>query len=430
MALTTYATTEYAAFVKTRFPQKEIDSLVTFGVPFFSDVKKVDDLVGKQTEVPVETDHPQGLGSSLAALQSTTSGLDQLTLSRGVRWAITRAKGYAQLVLDGETMMAMRSDDGSWFRHRAHETKRMLTSLGQQFEAMLWKGGTGSLGQVSADPGTGATCVVANGDIINFHEGMWIEFYSNSSGAPNTLRAGGPYYVVAVNYDTSTLTLQELNAGTLEAAAIDASVGSDDHIVRKGNTGYVASATAIKGVPAWIPSADPTDTLFGVARTNYPQKLGGHRQSWLGSIEESVKALDAKIRRLNQAPKTLWLSYSNFNRLDLELGARGYRIEDGEQGKFGRPSLLMSSPGGGVTVKAGPYVPEDAGYLLDMATWELHHLGGLPHIVEDDGNVAMRVQSMALGGTAAVADAIEIRFRWMANLFCTNPFANGRVAIS
>lgn len=417
-----YSASQYQAFVKTRFPQREIESLVTFGKPFLSEVRKIDDLEGKQTEVPVETDHPQGLGSSLALLTNTSA--NQITSSRGVRFAITRAKGYAMITLDGETLMAMRSNDGAYFRQREREVKNVLESLGQQLEMFLWRSGNASIGRVTSDPGTGTTFTLATvSDAINFHEGMYIQFYTDSSGNPGSARTGGPYQVTAVNYDSGVITVgSSLNADILSS-------GSSDHVIRATNSGYIAG-TSIIGVPGWIPSSAPTDTLFGVARTNYPQKLGGHRQSWLGSIEETVKALDVKIRRVNQKPKTLWLSYANFNRLEQELGARGYRLEDGAEGKFGRPSLMMSSPGGGVTVKAGPYVPEDAGYLLDMSTWELHHLGGLPHIVEDDGNVAMRIQSMALGASASIEDGIEMRFRWMANLFCNNPFANGRAAIS
>lgn len=422
MALTTYATSTYAAFVKTRFPQKQIDSLVTFGKPFLSAVKKVDDLVGKQTEIPVETDSPQGLGDGLSSLTSTSN--QYINGSRGVRWALTRAKGYAMLALDGETMMAMRSDDGSWFRHREREVKNMLEQLGQQLEMFMWRRGDGALGTTASDPGTGTTFTLqVPADAINFHEGMWVQFYADSSGIPSTTaRAGGPYEVTGVNYDSGVITV---------SAAIDAAAGSGDHVLRFTNAAYnAATLIGVRGIPAWIPSSAPTDTFFGVARTLYPQKLGGHRQSYLGSIEETVKALDVKIRRVNQKTKTCWLSYANFNRLEQELGARGTRVEDGGEGKFSRPTLVMSGPGGPVSVKAGPYCPEDAAYLLDMDTWELHHMGGLPHIVEDDGNAALRIQSLALGAAAGIADGIEMRFRWFCNLFCTNPFANGRAAIS
>ncbi len=39
----------------------------------------------------------------------------------------------------------------------------------------------------------------------------------------------------------------------------------------------------------------------------------------------------------------------------------------------------MSCPSGMVRVRAGAYVPEDAGFLLDMESWEIRSLGAVPH---------------------------------------------------
>jgi hypothetical protein len=89
---------------------------------------------------------------------------------------------------------------------------------------------------------------------------------------------------------------------------------------------------------------------------------------------------------------------------------------------------MMSSPGGTITVKAGPYVPEGFGFLLAPDTWELHTLGPCPGIIEDDGNVALRVQN--LGAAGGIEDAVELRFRWIAQLVCTKPMANGVFTIS
>lgn len=401
MAGTVYSATEYVAFIKNRFPQRKIDSLVSYGQPTLTEIKKSDELYGNVTVVPVETDHPQGISAAFATAQAGA------TSTRGIAFQITRAKGYGVVSIDGETLVVSSRDDGAFFRAREREVKNMAEQLGQHLEMQLWSSGNGSLGTLSADPGTGTTFTLSQpADAIKFHEGMDILFYADSSGNPGTVRAGGVRTVTAINFDTGVITV---------SAALDAALASGDHVAREGDV-----LLYLKGIPAWIPASDPTDTFFGVPRTNFPQKLGGHRQSWLGSIEETVKRLDSKIRRINQRPKTLWLSFSNFNRLDLELSARGYRMENGQQGTFGRPSLMMTTPGGGVTVKAGPYVPETAGFLLDMDTWTLMHAAGLPHMITDDGNTALRRDA---------EDSIEIRWRWLAQLKCVNPFANGRLEI-
>jgi hypothetical protein len=347
---------------------------------------------------------------------SLTTALGNVTSSRGIQWAITPASYYAGLTIDAKTMLASRNNEGAFFRAREREYESLLEQLGQRMEAALWSDGSGSLGQVSQVTTTGHTTItlVNAEDSINFHIGMELLFYEDNSGAPNTLESATSVTVVSIDED----------AGTMEVDALPVPIAASAHAVREGDLNAM-----VKGVPAWIPSTAPTsgDSHFGQDRSVAPQRLAGHRQSWLGTIEETVKRLDAKIRRVNQKPKTLWLSYENFNRLDLELGARGYRMEDGGEGKFGRVGLKMSTPGGGVTVRTSPYLGDSAGYLLDMDAFKILHLGGLPHLVQDDGNTAVRIG----GGVAANAeDGIEIRLRQFWQLVCTNPYACGRIAIS
>ena len=59
---------------------------------------------------------------------------------------------------------------------------------------------------------------------------------------------------------------------------------------------------------------------------------------------------------------------------------------------------------------------DDCGFVMDMDTWELHHLDGFPHIDTIDGNNALR---------QAGADGIEVRARYWSNLTCIAPGRNG-----
>lgn len=414
----------FEIFLKSRFPQRKIENLVEYGKPLLSALKKSDELVGDVTYIPIQIDSPQGIGGTLdVANTSATSGTSTVGGGSvyGVRAAITRAKYYGLLTLNAETMLSMRNDEGAFFRARERNVEEIMEQLGQQMEMALWNTGTGSLGQLSADPSTGTTFVLSTpADSIKFHLGMRFSFFDNSSGNPTgSARTGGPHTVTKIDEDTGTITF---------TPAADATVEIDDHVVRTGDE-VGTFTTLMKGVPAWIPpTAETTGTFFGMDRTLNVQKLQGHRQSWLGSIEETVKKLDSKMRRVSPTkPKTLWVSFSNFNRLDLELGARGYRMEDGGEGKFGRPSLMMTTPGGGVTVKAGPYVPESGAWLLNMDDWKLCTLGPAPHLVQDDGNTALR---LAASTASNGGDGIEIRWRYFAQLVCTMPYAQGYAAIS
>lgn len=422
MALPLYSAADMSAFFKNRYPQRKLENLVAYGKPTLEMIKRSDELTGVTTYVPVELDSPQGIGVALQ--EAYEQGDDGAGAAGGgsiygLSWGLTRAKYYAVLFLDAETMMASRNDEGAFFKAREANVNRIMEQLGQQLEMALWSDGTASLGTLSADPGTGTDWTLTYAaNSIKLHRGMKFMIYANSSGVPGTVRAGGPYTVATVDEDAGTFTT---------TAAADAAVASGDHIVRA--TADAAGQTDlnlwIKGIPAWIPATVPSASFFGVTRTAAPQKLAGHRQTWLGSIEETVKRLDAKMRRVRPGGgKTCWLSYQNFNRLEQELGARGYRVEDGGEGKFGRIALKMSTPGGGITVKAGPYVPEDAGFVLDMDTFKLCTLGPAPHLIEDDGNAALRTSA------ASNLDGIELRWRYFAQLLCTSPYDNGRFTIS
>ena len=409
---TLMSATGFTAFFKNRYPQKKLDNLVKFEKPTLSAIKKEKGLSGTATYIPVELDSPQGISAHLGAARTNVTG------SIGKAWAITPASLYAALTIDAKTMLASESKEGAFFKAREHEFERIVEQIGQKNESDLWSTGSGSLGILTAE--TANTFTVDAASAINFHEGMKLDFFDETAG--NDLDTTDPhntavgYTVAGVNYTTGVITITE----TIEA---DVVVG--DHVARQGTAGL-----GFVGIPGWITAADPTDTLFGVARTAYPQKLGGWRQGWLGTIEETAKALDATMRTFNQKGRTLWLSYANFNRLDIELGARGYRKEEGGKGVFGRVELQMSTPGGGVTVKAAPYLGDDAGYLLDMDSWCLMHLGGFPHLVQDDGLAATRLNpSAVVTGDANEGDGIEIRLRQFSQLFCKNPFSNGRITI-
>jgi hypothetical protein len=407
-------TTALTAFFKTRYPQRKVESLVAYEKPFLEALGRSDELTGIQTIIPMQLNLPQGVSASLR------TAIDNSSPIYGKAWTITPAAYYGGMRIDARTLMAAKNDQGAFFRLKEREYEGILNTIGLDLEKYLWGAGTATLGLLSADPGTNTYFDVPRADGIAFHVNQQLRFYADSSGSPGTERAGGARTVTGVNYAYSA-TLARITV----SAAMDAAVGSGDHVCRDGDVSAV-----LKGIPAWIPSADPGATsFFGVDRSGHPQMLGGWRQSYLGSIEETAKKLVSEMSRFSQRPKTLWLSYANWNRLEIELGARGMRTEDGGKGHFGRTSLLMSTPAGPVTVKAGPFVPDDAGFLLDMSTWKLMSLGSVPHLVEDDGLTA-RVVGVASRDGSLAEDGIEIRLRYFAQLVCLNPFANGRFAIS
>lgn len=400
-----------AAFFKVRYPQTKVDKLFVYDMPFLNAVKRSDELTGIKTVIPVQIGGPQGQSAAL------TTALQNASSSVGVAWGIVPVSYYGGLTIDARTLMAARNNEGAFMKQRENEYESQLKGMGATLEQACWSAGTGSIGLLQADPGIGTTFTVSEQDAINFHPNMKVLFYADSSGIPGTVRAGGTRTIVSSNLDTGVVTV---------SAALDAALGSGDHVVREGNVNAL-----IKGIPAWIPASDPSSTaFFDVDRSVAPQMLAGWRQSWLGTIEVTCKKLDSKMRRVNQNPKVLWLSYSNFLKLEAELGTRAIRDAQDTSQQSGVTGLSFTSPGGKIQVKTGPYVPEDAGFLLDMSTWELMSLGPVPHIVQDDGQTAVRLGSAFNSSTSLAEDGIEIRLRYFAQLVCRNPYANGRFPIS
>lgn len=390
------------AFYKNRYPQRVIENLVAFGKPTFQSLPKKDDLTGYKTYIPLQLDAGQGFSAVIGTAVKNASAV------QGVAFAVEPKAFYGGISIDAKTMLAARDNEGAFFRIREREYETQLDQMGQKFEQALWADGTGSMGTISADPGTGTTVQLTNiEDAIKFHKNQKIFWYADSSGVPSgSPRDATADVVASVNYATGVVTF---------TAALDAAIASGDHAVTEGDLDGI-----VAGIPKWIPGTGAPADMFGVVRTGDVQKLSGWQGSWLGSIEESAKILDSKIRRVNQSPKTLWLSYENFVRLDLELGARAIREADKGSHSFGSMSLKMLSPGGGLEVRTGPYVPEGYAWMLNMKDWEIHTLGKLPHMVQDDGLTAVRV-----GFGSSAEDSIEMRLRAFWALVCVNPFAQG-----
>lgn len=406
---------QVAAYLKTRFPDKEIENVFKFGKPTMESLGEFkSDLTGDSTVIPFLHSTPQGLGASLKA------AIRNITSSRAARWIVTPANFYGAITVDAKSMAAASGANvGAFLSLKEQEMRTSLDQGGQEFEKQLWGTGHGSEGTFNADPGTGTSFQLVRPEhAINFQPGMKFLVYADSSGVPDsaTLRAGGPYEVATMDYLTG--------AGTV-TAAFNAAVAVGDHLVRDGNIPVAGINQLITGIPGWIPTAAPGSALhFGLNRTLFPTQLvSGWRGTWKGTIEETFKTLDAQMRRLGRQSVALWLSYANYNRLESEMGARAIREANGGTATAGYSGLMMTSGGKRIKVKAGPYVPETHGWLLDEAGWSLHSLRQVPHIIRDDGMDFYRIR----GGNAEAnaEDGVALEWRAWPQLVCDAPFDQG-----
>lgn len=404
-----------AKYFKLRYSQKDLENVFAFGKPTLERLGSwKQDLASEGLVIPVQTGTQQGLGSSVKF------AIDNANTTTLQRWVLTSGGLYGHVSIDAKTMMSSKEKVAAFLPVKEKEWTDSISMGGQELEKQLWQTGTGSEGTLTADPGTGQIGTMSTSNIINIQKGLRFFVYADSSGVPGTVRAGGPYVVDTVNYQAGTFTT---------TAAFDAAAASGDHVVRAGSVPISGQNQLLAGIPAWIPTADPSATLFfGVDRTQATQVLSGWRGTWKGSIEETFKTLDAQMRRLNRRSVELWLSFANYNRFEIELGARAIRMADGGKATAGFQPLAFTSGGKLINVRCAPYVPETHGWLLDMSGFSLHSIGAVPHVIMDDGMQWYRIRG---GNTSSNAeDGIAAEWRAWPQLFCDEPFNQGVAPIS
>lgn len=399
--------TNLAAAFKELFPDRRLEQLSLMDRDIMRWMNKKDDLEGDGIWVPMRYGMPQGQGSRYAQAQSNVSS------GKVKRVFIERNTYHSFVSLDNEAIRASRSKKGAFYGIKEVEIEDMIQMVSQELEAHLWRDGTAALGRISSITNANPAVITLTNpeDAANFHVNMPLEAATAVGGTDR----GGDEVVASIDYDAGTLTM------TSNVTA-DHSWAANDYLYRgavdasDGDRGNV-----VQGLASWIPAtAETSGTFLSMDRTDDVVRLQGFRQSYLGSIEETIKKLRSKMGRMSSNPDSVWLSHDNWHRLELELGARAVR-EDGTAASFGLPTLKYASPKGVMRVYAGAFCPEDVGYLLKRSTWTIHHLDGLPHLDMSDGLRSIRSRD---------ADALEVHGRYWAELACDGPFHNGRFAIS
>ncbi len=393
-----------SAFFKEQFPDRKLLMMAERDKPFLTAVRKFDDLEGDGIHIPLDYGLAGGGSTDFDTAQRNSHS------SKGVKWFISQNEYYEIVTLEALAMRASRSKRGAFLKAKAKEVKSHTEAVGQHLANVLWRNGSGAIGQIDTSGSTSDVFTLLNTeDVINFHQDQKLQAAAaETTGALNA--GGGEVTVAKVNYGTGAITVNDEDLAQLAAS---------DFLFPSGNRNG-----QLTGVSGYIPASDPSSGetfMTAVDRSVNPVALAGWRQTWKGTIEESAKALDAKMRRFQSGDRTMFLSFDNWHRLEMEMGAKGIRDFDGGMAKLGFRSLGFPTPKGVVEVVADPFMVENAGYMFQMDTWELHHLDGLPHIVMDDGQQAVR---------GANYDGIEMRIRYWAELACTAPIRNGRFTIS
>ena len=426
MAIGPVTQANFAAAMKKIYPQKRVELIFYKNHPFLAKVRKREDFYGFDTggtmAIAVSSSPAAGGRSTqfTDAQNNISSGSDQ-------RFNITRKSDYQLWRLENEVIEASSRDVGAIMKVLKFKGDGALMNLSRNLSGNLYGNGGGARGEVAAGSILAwPTITLTNpSDVVHFEVDMNINFASWDGSIPvgaGVVRAGADR-IVAVDRNAGTITFA---GGAAPAAWADG-----DYIFQEGDV-TAAGGTVVTGLAGWIPTAAPVlgvDNFFGLDRGIDPTRLAGSRFNGVGlPIEEALKRISTLIVRNGGRPDTVLLNPIDYERLELSLEGRARfetmttQVGGKRSATVGFDSMIITTTAGKANVVADVDCPQGTGYMLQMDTWEFHHLKGCPH---------MLTRGAGEGGGRMVQDADSVEFRavYRGNLACTAPGYNGVVQL-
>lgn len=334
--------------------------------------------------------------------------------SKTVKWRVGDPYAqYGRLTFD--TLALARNTLGTLIDIKGAEADGVRDEMLNTCEFELWNDGTGSRGKIAASgvggsAGTPIYTLTQASDVYNFPFGSVLYSSTTNTGAgtdhTNRLK------VIDVNPQAATITCTRTVDNSSPAVAADYLfvVGSKDG--------------QMPGIPTFIPSTDPADTLLGVTRTGNPA-LSGWRFTFKSSISETIQRAFATMGRwVNRGAEKFVVCLSTTDWLLLSMEREGRVLEaPSAMQKWGLEGLTVRTPFGPITCVGVPQMSDGRGYIIDWSSWKLYTLKNLPHVVDEDSLTFVRLGIDTADGYKN-GDAIAMQFRMWKVLLCLQPMSN------
>jgi len=341
------------------------------------------------------------------------SAMSNVSVDTTIRWFVGDPYvQYGRATFDG--LLLARNNVGTIIDTKGAMIDGIGNNMLDSLEFQLWNT-VAARGQIAsiASPGNTPTFTMETEDsIYSIPVGMILSASTTNTGAGTDRQ--DLYKVTSVDPLNLYVYATRVSGSAGDWAANDYvfAIGSKDQYM--------------PGISTFIPTTAPTDTLYGVARTGGGPAVSGWRVPYQGSIAETIQRTFTKMGRyVNRAAMrfTACLSADDWLLLSLEEQGQILRSPDADQ-MFGTSVLQVRTPFGLVPVIAIPQLASGQGWLIDWTSWELYTLKNMPHVIDDDGRVMLRLAPGSPSGNNLNGDGVEMRFRiWKAAL-CLAPIAN------
>jgi hypothetical protein len=380
----------FNAAYKHHYTAEELQMLTYKNRPFYALVEKDEDFGGDVLPIPTGIANPMGRSATFSY------ALANQTPSNYKSFNLIPFYNYGTASISRRTMLASdKAPHDAWIKARISETDNMLDALANDIAIDLFQTGTGARSQIATNatyPVTGTTIQVLNNrDIQRFEIGQTLVFGPNANGSG--IRAGQAQ-VVGITRDVSTSGGLLVFGGNLNA--LITSPANGDYIFVQGDP-----TLKMPGLLGWLPTTNrPTvgggDNWFGVDRSADVTRLAGcFFDGSALTIEECFVQAMGIADQEGGAPDYGFVNYRQWANLENALGSRvRYAEVDLENIKFGMRGIQLQGPSGPVTILADRYCPDANFFLLQMNTWKLYSTGPAPALVDEDGNVLLRSQTI------------------------------------
>lgn len=392
--------------LKELIDSQKVENTVYKDNPMFAMVPKNTGMGGKYYPQPIQVGVGQGRSSVLANAQANqTSSVFQ-------EFLVTPASDYAFSTIDRRTLLSAKTDKMAFVNAATNARDSALRAIKNSLGSGIFRSGTGSIGKI-ASIASGVVTLVNALDIVQIELNMTLQANATDGGTPRAALG----YVTNIN--------RALGQFTVSATAVGGSAGTPsgwaaaDFILVQGDAN-----AKIKGLDAWIPFTDPTNTpFFGVDRTTDRVRLAG--VAYDGSaqtIEEGIQDGLNLVSNLGDGSTDIIMTNPNsLTALIKSLGSKVSFIDLSANAQVGFRGVEIQGPRGMVKILADRNCPAYLAYALQMDTWQFLSVGEAPALVEEDGLAMLRSPS---------ADSYELRFAYYGQLSCSAPSYNGVFKLS
>lgn len=380
--------------------------------PFFALVPKMESFGGRNLPLPIVYGNPQGRSKTFTNAQTRGAATSTLVTD----FLLTRVKDYSIATIDNETLEASKGDANAFMEAATTEIDGAINSLTRSLAINAYRTSAVAYGQTLAEPTENASTfnvtLKNTGDITNFEVGQVVVMYAALSGG-SALHSDGTddeWAVAAVDRNDGVLTL----TGTYNSSG---NITADAYIFVEGDRGL-----GLSGLEDWIPSSDPSATLFfGVDRSVDVTRLGGLRLSGTSApIEEVLIEGDSKVGREGFQLDHYFLPFAKLSELKKSLGTKVQYVDMAANARVSFRGVMVDGNKGTIKVVPDQNCPGNRIFGLTLKYWKMYSLGKAVRVIDTDGLQMLRMAS---------SDGVEVRYGSYSQLGCRAPGANINIQV-